>query len=90
METLDLAEVSDRSENGNPERRQPEELNFLDAEKIGPAPGRPNTCARCLHWGAVPDYRETPRWRLCLVQPAGLAHLDYWCPNYARRAPCHR
>jgi hypothetical protein len=69
-----------------PETQPSEELHFGGAAKIGPAPGRPNACARCLHWGAVPDPKQTARWALCLRQPAGMAHCDYWCPDFERRA----
>jgi hypothetical protein len=47
---------------------------------------RPRTCARCRFWGAHPHEKASDRWRLCLQQPVGLAHQDYWCPSYERRA----
>lgn len=47
---------------------------------------RLRTCARCVFWGAQDHPKANDRWRLCLQQPAGLAHCDYWCPAYERRA----
>jgi hypothetical protein len=54
------------------------------SDKIPPA--RPRTCARCIHWGAQPHEKATPKWQLCLQEPIALAHADYWCPTYEGRA----
>jgi hypothetical protein len=62
-----------------------ETLPLTEAE-TAPAPGRPRTCARCRHWGVIPHENADGRWRLCLQEPVAMAHADYWCPSYERRA----
>jgi hypothetical protein len=61
------------------------------ATTLDHVPGRPNSCARCRFWGAQFHEKATERWQLCLQEPVGLAHCDYWCPAYERKAkPCQR